>query len=315
MKPGSKKWLETRKSGIGGSDASAILGLNGYASPLDVWQEKVGLAPTVVESEAMEWGTALEATIRRIYKRRNKNHEVFPGLEFYRDPDRPWMYANVDGLIDQVGVLEIKTSGFEGKEWADDTVPDRYYCQTQHYLAVHGREWADIAVLFGGQGGFHMEQYRVERDQAFIDALVQAEQRFWKLVESETMPDLINHPSEKEALGRQWAGQEVEAYLVADVEMRTLASQLRQVRWDMGELDAEKEAVENKIKARMGENIGVQLDADEVLTWKPDSMGKVSWKDLAESFEPDYEMIESHRGKPGRTFRVPRIWSTEDGSD
>lgn len=311
---GSKGWLKARRSGIGGSDAAAVLGLNGYSSPLDIWQQKVGLASDVIESEAMEWGSALEATIRRIYKRRNKNHEVFPGLPFYRDPDHPCMYANVDGLIDQDGVLEIKTSGFEGAEWADGHVPDRYYCQTQHYLSVHSRQWADIAVLFGGKGGFHMEQYRVERDQDFIQMLQKSELRFWKLVESETMPDLINHPAEKDALGRQWAGREKESYLVADADMRALAEHLRMVREELGELDDEKAALENKIKARMGEHIGIQLDANETITWKTDSKGKLSWKSIAESFEPNHETIESHRGTPGRTFRVPRSWSTGDGN-
>lgn len=34
------KWLETRNAGIGGSDASVIMGLNPYKSPYQLWLEK-----------------------------------------------------------------------------------------------------------------------------------------------------------------------------------------------------------------------------------------------------------------------------------
>ena len=34
------EWLKLRKSGIGGSDVGAILGLNKYSSPMKVYKEK-----------------------------------------------------------------------------------------------------------------------------------------------------------------------------------------------------------------------------------------------------------------------------------
>ena len=34
------EWLKVRKSGIGGSDVGAILGLNKYSSPMKVYKEK-----------------------------------------------------------------------------------------------------------------------------------------------------------------------------------------------------------------------------------------------------------------------------------
>ena len=33
-------WLDMRKQGIGGSDAGAIMGLNAYKSPYELWLEK-----------------------------------------------------------------------------------------------------------------------------------------------------------------------------------------------------------------------------------------------------------------------------------
>ena len=38
-----QEWLKLRKEGIGGSDAGAICGLNPYASPMSVYQDKTSL--------------------------------------------------------------------------------------------------------------------------------------------------------------------------------------------------------------------------------------------------------------------------------
>ena len=35
-------WLEVRKTGIGGSDAAAAVGLSPYKSQLELWMEKTG---------------------------------------------------------------------------------------------------------------------------------------------------------------------------------------------------------------------------------------------------------------------------------
>ena len=52
-----KDWLQVRRSGIGGSDAAAALGLSPWKSALELWQEKVsGQRQPTQENEAMIWG-------------------------------------------------------------------------------------------------------------------------------------------------------------------------------------------------------------------------------------------------------------------
>ena len=36
-----KEWLRLRRTGIGGSDAGAVCGLNLYSSPMKVYQDKI----------------------------------------------------------------------------------------------------------------------------------------------------------------------------------------------------------------------------------------------------------------------------------
>ena len=55
-----EEWLDARRNGIGGSDASAILGLNPYSSPLKVYLDKIGKGEEQETNEAMRQGTDLE---------------------------------------------------------------------------------------------------------------------------------------------------------------------------------------------------------------------------------------------------------------
>ena len=41
-------WLEYRKQGIGGSDASVVCGINRYKSPVELWLDKTGDRKSVV---------------------------------------------------------------------------------------------------------------------------------------------------------------------------------------------------------------------------------------------------------------------------
>ena len=51
-----EEWLTHRQKSIGGSDASAIIGLNQYSSPYTVWADKLGKLPPKEDNEAMRLG-------------------------------------------------------------------------------------------------------------------------------------------------------------------------------------------------------------------------------------------------------------------
>ena len=53
-------WLEYRRKGLGGSDASTVCGLNPYSCKLTLWADKTGRLPEKEDSEAMRTGRDLE---------------------------------------------------------------------------------------------------------------------------------------------------------------------------------------------------------------------------------------------------------------
>ena len=54
------EWLKIRKTGLGGSDAGAVCGLNPHVSPMAVYRDKVSDETDMGDNEAMRQGRDLE---------------------------------------------------------------------------------------------------------------------------------------------------------------------------------------------------------------------------------------------------------------
>jgi putative phage-type endonuclease len=143
-------WLDLRKKGIGGSDASVVCGINKWKSPIELWMEKTDQLPYQEAGEAAYWGTQLESLVRNEFTKRT-GIEVIPVNQLLQSEDHPFMLANLDGVCQHPNygtcIFEAKTSSaYRETEWSD-TIPDEYTLQIQHYLAVTGYMGAYIAVL------------------------------------------------------------------------------------------------------------------------------------------------------------------------
>ena len=72
-----KEWLENRKR-IGGSDASAIVGLNPYMSNVDLWEIKTGRREQedISEKSYVKYGTEAEKHLRELFRLDYPEYEV-----------------------------------------------------------------------------------------------------------------------------------------------------------------------------------------------------------------------------------------------
>jgi putative phage-type endonuclease len=179
----NEEWKEARKQGIGGSDAGAILGLNPYCSALQVWATKRGLLPDKDDTEMMRLGRDLEYYVAERFEEemanRNEPKKVKNCNFILRHPKYPWMLANVDRLIigEQAG-LECKiASSFNKTDFEGNNVPEQYYCQCQHYMAVTGATHWYLCILQLGKEPFI---FRIERNENEIAALIELEKKFWE---------------------------------------------------------------------------------------------------------------------------------------
>jgi putative phage-type endonuclease len=248
-------WLDARKSGIGASDAAAVLGVSQWRGPLQVYCDKLGIAQTdPAEVEAMEWGLALETPIAARYQRETGRTVIDPGpFTIHRSPEHPFMLATVDRFIDTPdrgrGVLEIKTTGGFRGEW-DTDAPLPYQIQIMHQMAVTGLAWGSLAVLVGGQKFLWMD---VERNDEFIAALVEREREFWQRVQDQNPPPPDASESCRELLKRLYPREAPGQVIALPPDAAKWDAQRREAKAAMDVASASCREAENLLIAALGE--------------------------------------------------------------
>lgn len=189
----TKAQLEERKSGVGGSDAATVLGINPYNDAYGLYLDKRGEAPPEDEDflkESRYWGSVLEAPIADRYAEET-GYKVQKANQLIRSKEHPFMIANIDrkvvGQDERIG-FEAKTAARRG-DWGDsgsDEIPAYIMCQCQHYLAVTGYDFWDLAVLISGND---YRSYRIAPIESIISQLVEAEEEFWDRVTAGVPPE------------------------------------------------------------------------------------------------------------------------------
>lgn len=195
-------WLSYRKSGIGGSDVAAIMGISPFATIRDLYYDKVGIQPLIEEEEsnwvAKEVGHRLEDLVAEIFSKKT-GLTVFPVRKMFRHPSYPFMIADVDFFIifpdGSYGLLECKTCNYNAKsKWDDDGIPMNYEYQVRHYLAVMNMDKAYIACLYGNNEDEFVIR-SIERDMMEEEDIIAQEAYFWnEYVEKQVEPPYSGKP-------------------------------------------------------------------------------------------------------------------------
>lgn len=195
-------WLKLRHTGIGGSDAGAVLGYNKYKSAFTVAMEKTGryVPKDISGEEVVAVGNIMEPIIRRqimpeYLKEQGIEAQIIDPEAMYRSLAYPYVIINPDGFIllpngKMVG-LEIKTgSSYTLPAWGGrggDLVPDSYYAQVQHYMGGTGLDEWWVFGMIGNERIFRI----VPRNEKFLDDLLAAEGDLWEAIETN---DPLNFP-------------------------------------------------------------------------------------------------------------------------
>jgi putative phage-type endonuclease len=289
-------WLEQRRTGIGGSDAAAVMGLSRWRTPLSVWLDKTGHGEAVTESEPMRWGTLLEPVIRQEYASKTGMAVGLPGL--LRHPDHEFIIGTPDGIADDGRVVEIKTAR-SGDGWGEpnsDQVPEDYLIQCQHYMMVSGAALADVAVLIGGSD---FRVYTIAADTELHAMMIDAEVAFWRRVVDRDPPPAISYQDALAMYGRTSKAK----LAVADEAVIDALSGLKAARRSRDELEAREEQLKATVMAAMGEcDTLVDAGGTVLATWRASAAPKrLNAKALAAA-HPDIHARFLEEGQPSRRF-------------
>ncbi len=278
-------WLKLRRRGIGGSDASVVLGINQYKSILELWMEKIGQVEAEESiAEAAYWGQILEPVVREEFiKRSGLNVQLVPFL--LQHETHRFMLANLDGMVDDPVygrcVFEAKTSSAYKKEEWENGIPEEYYAQIQHYLAVTGWNGAYIAALIGGNEFL----YRfIARDEAYIETLIQKEKVFWQCVKERKMPLVDGSKATEEFLKREYK-QAKATTIILDASNQKWLDQYHRTTAAIKQLETEQREAENNLKQLMGEYEIAYIGKNEI-RWPNITQQRLDSK-LLKMNEPD----------------------------
>lgn len=185
--------IAARKTGLGGTDMSVVLGVNPWKTPAELWAEKTELiAPEDLDdNELVHFGNVLEDVVASEYVRRrsareNREVKVRRVNRTLRHRTLPTLLANLDrDILGEPRVLECKTADkWSAGKWGDsftDQVPDHYIIQAQTYAEVCDVEDVHLAVLIGGN---EYREYVIRRDREIGAFIVEEARDFWRHVEN-----------------------------------------------------------------------------------------------------------------------------------
>ena len=272
-------WLEYRKQGIGGSDASVVCGISRYKSPVELWMNKTGQLPDQEAGEAAYWGTQLEPFVRAEFTKRT-GIEVRTVNQLLQSEEYPFMLANLDGIceVPDVGtcIFEAKTaSAYKAGEW-EDSIPDEYLLQVSHYMAVTGYAGAYIAVLIGGNT---FKWKFIERDEELISMLIELESAFWDHVQNRTPPPLDGSNASAKFLADRFCDSIPKSHITLPDTAVTLLAQYDEACEQLEIVTERKQRAENLLKEMMGEN-EVGTAGDRIVTWKSMAQERLDSKTL-----------------------------------
>lgn len=292
-----EQWLELRRKGIGGSDAAVVCSISKYKSVVELWMDKIGMNPDDYDSEAAYWGRTLEATVRSEFEKRSGlKVRIVPHM--MQHSEHYFMLANVDGEVEDpdhgMCIFEAKTATiFKSHEWEVE-IPEEYYLQVQHYMAVTGYKGAYIAALIGGN---RFRWKFIDRDEKVIELLIRLEEKFWHYVEDGEIPPIDGSEASTNLLARIYPEAKEETTIILPDEALGLINEYENAAQEEKKICEKKEEAANKLKAML-ESAESGRVMGRIVIWKNVRSERFNSKELKER-EPelyrDYTYTTTYR--------------------
>lgn len=270
-------WHTSRTRGIGASEAAAVLGLSPWVTPLQLWERKTGRAGPQPDNPAMKRGRELEPKVLQKYTEQTKTM-IAPNHHVYASSVHSFMLATPDAFIPgQKGGIEAKT----GRPFTEP--PVYYRCQVQQQMYVMDWEFVDLVLLVGED----VRIWRIPRDEALIERLIEAEGVFWECVLQDTPPTDPND-------------------LILDKEIRESLVARSRLAEQIKIFETRMKAIDEQVKEALGDKeIGIDTDGTVLVTWKT---SETTTLDTARLKAEEPELVQKYQKTAmRRTFLVKGV--------
>jgi predicted phage-related endonuclease len=285
--------LVMRREGIGGSEASAIVGENPYMSLIDVYNAKKDPNYSVPVTHHMERGIFYEPGTANWYAHRTgaKLREV--GTVFH--PKKSFVFCTPDRLAtkDDEYDLSIKVPGpYALESWGEpgtDEAPEHAILQVNWEGIVlgplYGIRRAEIVAPIDGD----LAVYPVRFDTELQEMMLEAAERFWK---DYVVPGRPPPPDGSDRY-TEWLKNKFpkernrEALLTADERAEQLIVRLKAAKEAAEQHETEAKKVRQELELIIGDSAGITGRA-----------GYVYWRKNKDGVAIDYKAICDEVGVP-----------------
>ncbi|CEQ27408.1 YqaJ viral recombinase family nuclease [Paraclostridium sordellii] len=311
-----EEWLEARRGGIGGSDASSVLGFNPYKSSISVYLEKIqnnNLSRDLERKDGislinknqfkeevsykMELGNKLEEFVAREFTlKTGKKVRNINGI--LKNDNYPFALANIDrAVVGEKAFLECKvTNSFSKKLWKKE-VPMHYQIQMTHYMAITGATHCYVAALIGNED---LVIHKIYRDEELISKVMDLEKRFWdECVLGESLPNPDGSDDYSNMLQGIYKDSKKEELIL--FEKDDLMSRYDEVCELSKDIYKEKKTIEQYIQSQM-KDYEVAYLGDRKITWKTQIRNSLDSKKLKKEYP---ELVDRYmKSTTSRVFRM-----------
>lgn len=297
-------WLKTRKMGIGGSDAAAIIGMSAFGSRLSVWADKTSddvEQETEITSEPIWLGNMLEEPVARRYAQESGLNIIRCNM-MMQSVEHPFMLANIDRRVKgkKIGVEIKTTSPYTKVDYENGDIEPRYYVQCMHYLAVTGwDEWKLVVYVIDRE--MYTFSFKRADHLGEIESLIKAEEDFWNsYVVPRKPPAVDGSDASAEVLTKLFPASNSETIML---DCDDAIAQYVKIGEQIKELEQTRSLYQQKIQEQMGENEKGET-ANYVVTWKSTAPRKTFDSKRFKEDWPDIYDMYLKIGAPTRRFSV-----------
>ena len=271
----NEEWLAHRKSFIGGSEITTLLGLDEWRSPYDMFLEKTGQAEPFEENKHTLAGKFLEDGVAR-YWEYETDHKIIkssdnnilyvhPTHKIGGTPDRRYFINGSSKLTDRA-ILEVKTT-MKIIDYAN--VPLAFFIQPNLYCGLLG--YKTFTLVWFEFFTKELKYVDYDFDEELYEMCCKEADDFWNNHVIPGVPPPIR--TEADVL-RLFPKEEEGKVIVADDAVLDLYSEAIDYKRDIKKLNSSYKEITEQLKLTMkdAERI-VDMNTNTLITWKANKKG------------------------------------------
>lgn len=174
------QWLADRREAIGASEVAAVLGISPWATPWEIWSDKVGKLEPWDGNKHTRAGISFEKAVLDEAEKELGELERDIRIKAVGLP----LAATCDAIVvDGGSPVEAKTTGITGRVFGDwgealtDEVPTYYLTQVHAQLICTGAEIGYLFALIAGRG---VVQFNIERNEKLNEIIGNTITDWWQ---------------------------------------------------------------------------------------------------------------------------------------